>query len=151
MVCPSSWRKINLFTPSPYLITLLFWQFSRYFGRLPCFQSCFIDWKEKFVLKLISYKLHNPQHQHLHHHHGQQPLKTSTGGPRYPRVCYLRFWLCAVSFLYPKFTIRGFSLNYSRILTQLASKTSLFWWKQCSLVIRGFGIRGTFQERNPRE
>ena len=42
MVCPSSWSKINLFTPSTNLITLLFWQFSRYFGWLPCFQSCFM-------------------------------------------------------------------------------------------------------------
>ncbi len=39
MVCPSSQRKIDLFTPSFNFITLLFWQFSSCFGGLTCFQS----------------------------------------------------------------------------------------------------------------
>ena len=44
MVCPSSWRKIDLFTPSFNLITLLFWQFSRCIWGLACFQSYLIVW-----------------------------------------------------------------------------------------------------------
>jgi len=50
MVCPSSWSKINLFTPSHNQITLLFWQFSRYFENLPCFYHASLNWSWFFLI-----------------------------------------------------------------------------------------------------
>ena len=60
------------------------------------------------------------------------------------------------------FAIRGFifipKICYSRVFPWLFAdfhsfclKNKTFWRKQCSLVISGFGINGSFQERNPRE
>ena len=39
---------------------------------------------------------------------GELAQLSCTGGPRYSRVWYSRFWLFAVFFLLPKFDIRGF-------------------------------------------
>ena len=40
--------------------------------------------------------------------------------------------------------------SQSMDLNTFCFKIKTFWWKQCSLVIRGLGIRGTFRECNPR-
>jgi hypothetical protein len=65
-------------------------------------------------------------------------VKLTPGGPRFSEGL-----LFAVTFLCLKFNIRGFSLDYSLIFIHFDLKTGHFWLKQCSIIIRGFDIRGS--------
>ena len=53
---------------------------------------------------------------------GENVQFANTSGPCYLRVCYPRFWLFVVSFLLPKFAVRGFSSIIRRISKILAQR-----------------------------
>ena len=72
-----------------------------------------------------------------------------TGGSRYPRVCYLRFWLSAVAFLWPEFGIRSFSLGYPRFLNQISFKTNQICNKWAPLVSAVLVFAGSFENVTP--
>jgi hypothetical protein len=66
-------------------------------------------------------------------------------------VIYRRFDIRILFFCIQIFVIHRFSLDYPDILNKLTQMNN-FLAKECfSFGIRGFGIRGTFRERNPRE
>jgi hypothetical protein len=76
--------------------------------------------------------------------------KSCTGGPRLSRTFYLRIPIFAASKNIPKFSIHG---NLALIPSHICN----FWmrfslkllkmWKKCSLIIRGFKIRGSLAEK----
>ncbi len=83
---------------------------------------------------------------------------TDTVGPRNSRSFYLRIRLFAVLKNVPKFSIRGYlSLipllicGFWIIFTLKLHKQWKFMSIQCSLIIRGFEIRGSLVERIYRE
>jgi hypothetical protein len=75
---------------------------------------------------------------------------TCTGGPRYSRTFHLRFRLFPVHENIPKFTVRGLSLAHSWSIEEFGLKNDIkwlfFWHTVCSLVIRGFSIRGNLMK-----
>jgi hypothetical protein len=73
---------------------------------------------------------------------------THTGGPRYPRVCHLRFCFPRLVNCVQNLLSVGISLGYPRILPLFNRSMDNVMPNQWSLVIRGFDIHRIFWGRN---
>ena len=132
-----------------FVLSLSFSSFSNYFSQSSPFLSLtfFLSLSHSFFLCCSNVSLFIPSFVSLSFFLSIYRIQAALAS--YSRVCYLRFWLSADSFLCPKLSIRGISLNYPRIFIHLVQKMRHFCLNSAPLLSAVLVFAGLFKNVTP--